>query len=151
MMRPAKDLNNGPIFSKCCALLTEGGVRTPYLDQMGSKWPYNTPYGGFRKFSFFLTFWDHFCWWPPKFWKIRSQKYSKKAKIIEKSFFNVFCIIVPAVSSNTWGGCWRWLEPLETCFWGLKNVKLRYVMRSLNSGIDYIEHNLQSTMVVEHG
>ena len=36
MMRPAKDLNNGPIFSKCCALLTEGGVRTPYLDQMGS-------------------------------------------------------------------------------------------------------------------
>ena len=36
MMSPAKDLNNGTFFSNCCALLTWGQLRTPYLDQMGS-------------------------------------------------------------------------------------------------------------------
>ena len=35
-MGPAKDINNGTFFSNCCALLTRGQLRTPYLDQMGS-------------------------------------------------------------------------------------------------------------------
>ena len=61
MMRPAKDLTNGEIFGKSCALLTVGRLRTPYLDQMDSIQCYNTPEKDFSIFFDLPSPFSFFC------------------------------------------------------------------------------------------
>ena len=86
MMGPAKDINNGTFFSKCCALLTRGQLRTPYLDQMGSIWYYNTSEKEFWKFWFFRPL-------PLNFQKKRESSSQKNCQndLEEPVFFNLKC------------------------------------------------------------